>query len=125
MPVPELPIRRSCRAVYGLAVMDRYGRVADRSVLRALGWAPGRTIALRIVAGSILAVPAPEASVRIGTDGYLRLPVGLRRACRLAPGDRVLLAADPPNRRLVLHPPTALDTLLDAHHAIVIGGATP
>lgn len=126
MSVPDLPTRRTNESVYGVAVMDRYGRVAERTVLRSLDWGPGHPIDLRIVAGSVVVIPNPDASVHIGTDGYLRLPVGLRRACRLAPGDRVLLAADPPSRRLVLHPPTAMDALLDAHQTIILsGGVTP
>ena len=28
-----------------------------------------------------LAVLDPDASVRVGNDGYLRLPIGVRRAC--------------------------------------------
>jgi hypothetical protein len=125
MPVPALGSCSGREAVYGLAVLDRYGRLAERSVLRALGWRPGRTLALTLLAGSVLAVPRAGSPVRIGNDEYLRLPVGMRRACHLVAGDRVLLVADRAAGRLLLHPPAALDALLDAHHTTMLRGATP
>ena len=124
MPVPTLPARPATNTRYGLAVLDQYGRVADRTVLRALAWAPGQPLVLTLIAGSVLAVAAPDGSVRVGNDGYLRLPVGLRRACHLAAGDRVLLVADPDAGRLLLHPPAALNALLAVHHAAIVEGAT-
>ncbi len=93
-------------------------------MLRALGWGPAHALALTVIAGSVLAVGSPESPVRVGNDGHLRLPVGVRRACRLVAGDRVLLVADPVAARLVLHPPRVLGALLDAHHAAMLGGAT-
>ena len=125
MPVPPLrsgPVRD---AVYGLAVLDRYGRLAERTALRALGWGPGQQLTLTLLAGSILATPCSGSTVRVGNDGYLRLPVGVRRACRLVARDRVLLVTEPPAGRLLLHPPAALDALLDAHHTALLRGATP
>ncbi|GAA3224104.1 hypothetical protein GCM10017691_11790 [Pseudonocardia petroleophila] len=111
--------------MYGLATLDRYGRLADRAVLRALHWGPGHPLALTLVSGSVLIVAHDDATARVGNDGYVRLPVGVRRACRLVPGDRVLLVADPPAGRLLLHPPAALGALLDTHHADILSGATP
>ncbi len=124
-PVPDLPSRSAPHLVYGLAVLDRYGRLAERAVLHALGWTPAQPLDLTVVLGSVLVVPATEARSRIGADLYLRLPVGVRRACRLAAGDRVLLVADPIAGRLLLHPPVALDVVLTAHHAAMIEGVTP
>lgn len=124
-PVPELPTRAAPHLVYGLAVLDRYGRLAERAVLHALGWTPAQALSFTVILGSVLVVPAAEARSRIGADLYVRLPVGVRRACRLAAGDRVLLVADPVAGRLLLHPPVALDALLTAHHAAMVGGVTP
>ncbi|WP_300017736.1 AbrB/MazE/SpoVT family DNA-binding domain-containing protein [Pseudonocardia sp.] len=120
-----LPCPTACEAEYGLATLDQYGRLADRTVLRALHWGPGHPLALTLVSGSVLVVARDDATARVGNDGYLRLPVGVRRACRLMPGDRVLLVADPSAGRLLLHPPAALGALLDAHHAAILSGATP
>lgn len=125
MPVPTVAARPVRDAWYGLTVLDRYGRVADRAVLRALAWGPGHALVLAVVAGSVLAVPCPNATVRVGNDGHLRLPAGVRRACHLVAGDRVLLVADPRAGRLLLHPPAVLEALLEAHHAAILRGATP
>jgi hypothetical protein len=102
--------------------MDCHGHVADRHVLRTLDWAPGAQLTLAVVGDSVLAVENPHGTVRIGADGYLRLPIRLQRRCLLAAGDRVLLAADPARRQLLLHPPTALDRLLTPDHG---GGEQP
>ncbi len=125
MPVPALPAPRIGKAVYGLSALDRYGRVADRPVLSALNWVPGQTITFTAVAGSVLAVPDAHAATRVGADGHLRLPIGVRRACGLTPGERVLLVAEPSAGRLLLHPPATLDALLHVHHVRVLSGAAP
>jgi hypothetical protein len=111
LPVPWLRSGPRRDAVYGLAVLDRYGRLAERTVLRAMGWGPGQQLTLTLLAASVLATPCPGSTVRVGNDGYLRLPIGVRRACRLVAGDRMLLVAEPPAGRLLLHPPAALDAL--------------
>jgi hypothetical protein len=36
-----VPTPREGLTVYGMTVLDRHGRLADRVVLRALGWAVG------------------------------------------------------------------------------------
>jgi len=124
LPIPLMPVRSTPETVYGLAVIDCHGRTADRIVLHALGWRPGRPVALSIIGGSVLAVPDDRADVAISVDGYLRLPIGLRRRCGLTTGDRVLLVADPPADRLLIHPPAALDAVLGAHHTALLPGAT-
>lgn len=122
LPVPTLTARRSPTTVYGLAVMDCHGRVADRHVLRTLSWTPGAQLTLDVVGDSVLSVEDLHGTVRIGADGYLRLPIRLQRRCLLVAGDRVLLAADPARRQLLLHPPAALDRLLTPDHD---GGEQP
>src|SRR5262249_54955080 len=39
-------------------------------------------------------------------QGYLRLPAAVRYWCGLVPGDRMLLAVDPADELLVVHPTT-------------------
>lgn len=124
-PVPELPSRSASHLVYGLAVLDRYGRLAERALLHALGWTRAQALDFAVVRGSVLVVPAAAARSKIGADLYFRVPVGVRRACRLEAGDRVLLVADPVAGQLVLHPPVALDALLTAHHAAMTVGIVP
>ncbi|ROS32146.1 hypothetical protein [Amycolatopsis thermoflava] len=50
------------------------------------------------------------------------LPATLRHRCRLGPGDRVLLAADPEQDLLIVHPPAALDDLLAQRHTEALSG---
>lgn len=125
MPIPAFPPAPARELRYGLVILDRYGRVADRAALQALGWSPGQSLGLTVTAGSVLAVSCPESRVRVGNDGHLRLPVGVRRACRLVTGDRVLLVADPVRAHLLLHPPAVLTALLEPHHAAIAPGITP
>src|SRR4051794_21345478 len=124
LPVPALAAPPARDRFYGLAVLDQYGRLANRAVLHALDWGTGQGLALTLRAGSVLVIGDSEASIRVGRDGHLRLPVGLRRSCHLNAGDRVLLVAEPAADRLFLHPTTALDALLDPHHIAVAQGAT-
>lgn len=41
LPLPSLIFRRTSTVVYGLSALDDRGRVADRVVMRALGWSAG------------------------------------------------------------------------------------
>jgi hypothetical protein len=50
------------------------------------------------------------------------LPVGLRRRCRLASGEDVLMVADPTRGVLVAHPLHTLDALVLGYHASLAGG---
>jgi hypothetical protein len=112
LPLPVLISGRSSRLVYGLAAVDGRGRVADRVVMRALGWRAG----LRLVideSGGVLTVHAdPDGAYQVTGQGYLRLPAALRHRCALVAGDRVLLAADADRSRLTIYPPAALDLAL-------------
>ncbi|MBC8091898.1 MAG: AbrB/MazE/SpoVT family DNA-binding domain-containing protein [Pseudonocardia sp.] len=66
-----------------------------------------------MIRSAVLVVAHASGTSRITGDGYLRLPTGLRRRSQLVTGDRVVLAADPMARRLLVYPPAALDALLD------------
>jgi hypothetical protein len=108
--------------VYALSAVDKSGRVADRSIVRALGWVPGTRLDLRERAGVIVASAACDGVLCIDDRGHLHLPLAVRRWCRLAAGDRVLLVADRATGVLVAHPLAVLDRLLAGVHAAVAGG---
>ncbi|MFF1612052.1 hypothetical protein ACFVYA_30065 [Amycolatopsis sp. NPDC058278] len=55
-------------------------------------------------------------------QGHLRLPAAARHCRGLIPGDRVLLAADPRQDVLIVHPPAVLGDVLDPRHAELLGG---
>ncbi|MBX7267750.1 AbrB/MazE/SpoVT family DNA-binding domain-containing protein [Micromonospora sp. Llam7] len=108
--------------VYALSAVDKSGRIADRSIVRTLGWAPGTRLDIRAQAGLIAARPTADGVQSIDDRGHLHLPLAVRRWCHLTAGDRVLLAADPASGVLVAHPLAALDQLLADAHAAVAGG---
>ncbi|WP_446219985.1 hypothetical protein [Micromonospora sp. IBHARD004] len=124
LPVPALESGspRATDAVYALSAVDKSGRVADRSIVRVLGWGPGTRLDIREQAGIIVARPAVDGVHCVGDRGHLHLPLAVRRWCRLTAGDRVLLAAAPAAGVLVAYPLAVLDRLLADVHAAVAGG---
>ena len=120
-PLPSLISRRTSTVIYGLSAVDDRGRVADRLVMRALGWSAGLRLDIHETAGVLTVLTDPNGDYQVTGQGHLRLPTPLRHRCGLAAGDRVLLAADPERSRLAIYPPAALDTLLSQQPA---GGAS-
>jgi bifunctional DNA-binding transcriptional regulator/antitoxin component of YhaV-PrlF toxin-antitoxin module len=112
LPLPSLVAGRTSTVVYGLAAIDDRGRVADRVVLRSLGWSAGLRLDIRETAGVLTVTVDSDGGYQITNQGNLRLPAPLRHRCGLAAGDRVLLAADPDLSRLAIYPPAALDNAL-------------
>ena len=113
---------RSTSVAYALSAVDKSGRLADRSIVRGLGWLPGTRFDARERAGVIVAWAAVDGVCRVDDRGHLILPLAVRRWCRLAAGDRVLLAADHADGVLVAYPLGMLDRLLDGVRAVVAGG---
>jgi hypothetical protein len=113
---------RDRSTVYGLAAIDDRGRIAESTVIRALGWLPGTRLDVRESGGLLLVNADPQGVFSVTCRGHLRLPATVRHWCRLAPGDRVLLTADPAEGLLVVHPPAALDAMITQVHASVFGG---
>jgi hypothetical protein len=122
LPVPRLASMRARSTVYGFAAIDCNGRVAENTVIRALGWAPGTRLDIRESGGLVLVRADRQGVFRMTGQGHLRLPATARHWCGLIPGDRVLLAADPADGLLVVHPPAALDAMVTQFHALVLGG---
>jgi bifunctional DNA-binding transcriptional regulator/antitoxin component of YhaV-PrlF toxin-antitoxin module len=113
---------RAVDIVYVVSAVDKSGRVADRSAVRVLGWAPGTRVSIRERAGTIVVAPAADGVHRVDARGYLLLPLAVRRWCHLRAGDRLLLAADPAVGVLVGHCLAVLDRLLADVHAAFAGG---
>jgi hypothetical protein len=122
LPLPPVPTPRTNTAVYGLAAVDRRGRIADHAIVHALGWHPGTRLDIRETRGLLLIHADPHGVFSVTNQGHLRLPAPVRHHCCLVPGDRVLLAAHPDRDLLVLHPPAALDDMLAQRHAALLGG---
>lgn len=112
LPLPSLISRRTSTVVYGLSALDDRGRLADRVVMRALGWSAGLRLDIGEKAGILTVLTAPDGAYQVTNQGHLRLPAPLRHKCGLQAGDRVLLATDPERSRLTIYPPAALDNFL-------------
>jgi hypothetical protein len=87
--------KTSPTSVYWLAMMDRHDCVADRHVLRTLPRghpALGSPSSHRRLGGLVHVVGDPDDPNRHGRIPLC--PVGVKRRCLLAGGDRVLFAAD-------------------------------
>ncbi|HEX2262652.1 MAG TPA: AbrB/MazE/SpoVT family DNA-binding domain-containing protein [Pseudonocardiaceae bacterium] len=125
LPLPTLSTlstRRASSAVYGLAAVDCRGRVADRAVVSALGWASGTRLNIRESGGLLVIRTDAHGVFSVTNQGHLRLPATVRHCCGLVPGDRVFLAADPQRDLLIVHPPAALDDLFAQRHAGLLDG---
>jgi hypothetical protein len=122
LPIPSLPAPRSRSTLYGLSTVDCRGRIADRTVIDALGWRPGNRLDIGERFGAITIAADPDGLFGLTTQGHLRLPVAVRRWHRLSAGVRVLLAAEPLAGLLMVYPPIALDRLLPRLEESTWGG---
>ncbi|MFY1681632.1 hypothetical protein ACN265_08905 [Micromonospora sp. WMMD730] len=125
LPLPDLPTPRVGTLVYGVAALDASGRIADSGVVRALGWVPGTRLHIHAGAGLVVLRADRQGVFTVTGQGHLRLPAAARQWCGLTAGDRVLLAACPADRLLVVHPPAAVDAMVVPVHAAVLGGGRP
>jgi hypothetical protein len=89
-----------------------------------MGWEPGHPVAVTLAAGAIMVASRPDAREAVTRQGHLRLPASIRRACRLQPGERLLVAADPDAGLLVAYTPSALDQMILAYHCTHGPGGT-
>src|SRR5689334_13285665 len=94
LPVAELPAvtRDEVDVRYALSALDHSGRVSDRSLVRALGWAAGTRLDVHERAGLIVVGASAEGVHCVSDTGFVTVPLTVRRWCRLRTGDRLLLA---------------------------------
>jgi hypothetical protein len=73
LPLPRLgaDVARHSDLVYAMSTVDKVGRIADRSVIRVLGWPAGTRLSVREQAGTLLVVPAAGGTCRIDRRGHL------------------------------------------------------
>jgi hypothetical protein len=115
--VPKVPAVPD-DVVYGFGRMDESGRVADRTMISALGWQPGDRLNVTGAAGVVVACRDPGGMVTMPAKPYLVIPAALRRRCGLRPGDRVLLAVFPDRDALAAYSFAVVDQALRAHAAL-------
>ena len=99
LAAPPACDRRTPRdVVYGLARVDRSGRVADRTVTGALGWRGGDRLTLTAEAGVVVIRRDPSGLVTLPPRSCVPIPAALRHRCRAAPR-RPRLAGSPARPR--------------------------
>ncbi|MEV0809453.1 hypothetical protein [Micromonospora sp. NPDC050200] len=110
--------------VYALSAVDKSGRVADRSILRVLGWVPGTRLDIREHAGIIVA----SATTMVSTASVIVVICICRWRCVGGAAWRPGTAScSPPTVAVVLvaHPLAVLDRLLAGVHVAMAGGEAP
>jgi hypothetical protein len=122
LPLPAFTDRRTRRTVYALPAIDCNGRLADQAIVRVMGWQPGTRYAIQEHGGLLLVDASPRGVYTITRQGHLYIPAVARRRCAISPADRLLVAAEPAERGLVIHPPAAIDAMIADRHRSVLGG---
>jgi bifunctional DNA-binding transcriptional regulator/antitoxin component of YhaV-PrlF toxin-antitoxin module len=110
--------------VYGIARIDASGRICERAVITALGWAVGDRLTFTADAGVVTARRDPGGMVTLPASAYITIPAALRRRCGLEAGDQVLLAALPDQDSLAAYCLAVVDQAIRAHGSFqhVLGG---
>ena len=98
------PVPIAGQVLLGVAVVDRSGRVRDRVLMDALGWAGGERLSLDVLPGSLVLRPDVDGSIRLDGRDQVVLPAGPRALIGIESGQRVVLAALPDSGVLVVHP---------------------
>ena len=117
LPLTAPPVRPPTLprdVVYGLAHVDRSGRVADRTVTGALGWRGGDRLTLTAGAGVVVIRRDPSGLVTLPPRSCVPVPAALRHRCGLLPGDPVLLTAVPAEDMLTAYSLAVVDQALAA-----------
>jgi hypothetical protein len=121
LQVPQLavaPIDESTAAAQEFAsrcvvtTSDRAGRLADRSLVRYMGWARHTSVRFDVRGDVIVVFPATSSTSSITTQGHLRLPLAVRRRSRIDAGSRILVVAWPERGTLAMCTPDAVEEMI-------------
>ena len=117
-----LPLARPVRSVpeevaYGIARIDASGRICERAIITALGWAGGDRLTFTAESGVVTARRDPGGMVTLPGRAYIPIPAALRHRCGLQAGDQVLLAAILGEDTLAAYSLAVVDQVIRAHGA--------
>jgi hypothetical protein len=118
---PAVPSDRTSLFATVTAV-DHSGRLGDRSPLRHLGWSPGAAVRVRVHDDLLISVVRAGASHVLTSQGHLRLPLGVRRRCRIEAGARLLVTAWSDVDLVMICTVSLVGTLLGARAAALSAG---
>jgi hypothetical protein len=118
-----LPLARPVRSVpedvvYGIARIDASGRICERAIITALGWADGDRLTFTAESGVVTARRDPGGMVTLPASAYITTPAALRHRCGLEASDQVLLAALPCEDALAAYCLAVVDQAIRGHGAL-------
>jgi hypothetical protein len=124
LPLIQLLDRRSFGPHYCAATtMNDRGRLADRTLLKAMSWSASTAITISAVEDAGIIVVTRGGMQRINRHGHLQLPAAVRHGCRILGGERLLAVARPHHHVIVIYTPYALDAMATAYHDALTAGA--
>jgi len=106
--------------MWGMARMDRSGRLSVRPMLTHLGWRPGDRVTVDVVHRMVVVV-AGAGRHALGCRGDLALPVAVRQLCGIDPHEPVIVAAYPARNMMVIQPLDPVTALLTEFHTHLVG----
>jgi hypothetical protein len=125
LPVPRLSQRkRDATVFYTVTTVGHNGRLADRSLIRNVHWAPGQRLSLDASSDTITAYAVPAGDHAITRDGFLLLPAAVRHRCDIGYRDQVFVAAYPNDQRLVVWTLSAVDHMVASRLSDHRGGTS-
>jgi hypothetical protein len=101
---------------YAITRLDDSGRIYDQATATALDWTPGQRLNITAHKHLLTVHADPDGLHTRSPRGCLTIPAPLRAHCGLRPGDQLLLAAAPAHHTPLIHPITALNTMLLDYH---------
>jgi bifunctional DNA-binding transcriptional regulator/antitoxin component of YhaV-PrlF toxin-antitoxin module len=119
-PLPLTDLRQlthDATMLYGVGPVDASGRVANRDIVRALGWQPGDKLEVIPALGCIVILPSPEGLLCVPVRPCIVIPAAARRVRNIETGDHVLLAAAPEYGIVIIHTPQAIKDMLARYHS--------
>jgi hypothetical protein len=118
LPIAQLAAsRRDGSLLYGMNRIDSSGRISDQALLRAVSWTPGDRLAAHVAPGTIVFQPQATGSLTVGKPWRLPIPAAARQHLGITSGSKVLVAAIPAHRLIIVYPLSTLDYLIYKHHA--------
>jgi hypothetical protein len=103
LPLPSLvPVLTGAGAQFAATAIDARGRLADRSMVRALAWCPGTPLTFHVVDRAVVEISPGIGATAVTARGHVRLPATIRHQCRLRTGDRLLMLIRPGDNRLLV-----------------------
>ncbi|MEV4139876.1 hypothetical protein AB0J72_47920 [Dactylosporangium sp. NPDC049742] len=94
-----------------VTTIDDRGRLADRSPVKALGWAAGQPVTSQPAQDHVMLAADAAGDPAVNRQGFLRLPIPVRRMLQLTAGDRLLVVTDATEDLMIVYTMSAVQRL--------------